>query len=70
MTRTADLVTGLFKAMIFGLYVPAVAAWAGLEARGGSEGVGRATTRAVVLASLGVVLLDALLGSLFFSLGL
>ncbi len=70
MTHLADLVGGLVKAVVFGLYVPAVAAVAGLEAGGGSGGVGRATTRAVVLASLGVVLLDALLGTVFFSLGL
>ncbi|RMG18045.1 MAG: ABC transporter permease [Deltaproteobacteria bacterium] len=69
LTQVGDLVAGLTKALAFGLYVAGVAALVGLEAEGGSVGVGRATNRAVVLGSLGVILLDVVLGILFFALG-
>ncbi len=62
----SDLVEGLSKAVAYGVVVPVIAAAAGLEARGGSEGVGRATTRAVVNASLAVIVLDFVIGGAFF----
>ncbi len=70
LVHPGDVVTALIKAVAFGICVPVVAAAAGLEARGGSEGVGRATTRAVVLASIGVIVLDAVIGGLAFGVGL
>lgn len=70
MTRPGDLVSGLAKAAAYGAYVPLAAAWAGLGARGGSEGVGRATTTGVVAGSLGVVVLSAIIAALGFALGL
>lgn len=69
-TGFGDVATALVKAAAFGLYIPIVAAWAGLRTRGGSEGVGRATTTAVVAGSLGVILLDALIGGIAFALGI
>lgn len=70
MVHPGDVVTALMKAVAFGVCVPVVACAAGLSARGGSEGVGRATTRAVVLASIGVIVLDALIGGLAYGVGL
>jgi len=69
MTHMGDAVTAIVKATAFGLFIPVIAAWAGLSTRGGSVGVGRATTRAVVLGSLGVILLDALIGGIAYVLG-
>ncbi len=61
-----DVVSGLMKAVAYGMAVPIVAAQAGLETSGGSEGVGTATTRAVVNASFSVVVLDFLLSGFSF----
>ena len=61
LVQWGDIVSGLLKAMAYGFTIPIVASQAGLEARGGSEGVGAATTRAVVSASFAVVLLDLVL---------
>jgi len=63
-----DVFSGLIKALACGLAVPVIAAQAGLEATGGSEGVGWATTRAVVNGSFAVVLLDFILSGLTFML--
>ena len=53
-----DVVVGVWKAVAYGMAIPVVSGHAGLSAFGGSEGVGRATTQAVVNASLAVVTLD------------
>jgi len=58
--RMPDLTMGVVKALLFGFAVPLVSCACGFEARGGSEGVGAATTRAVVLACFTVILLDAI----------
>lgn len=54
----------LIKGGAFGLAVTFVASYVGLEARGGSSGVGRATTRAVVAMLSAILVLDALLAPL------
>jgi phospholipid/cholesterol/gamma-HCH transport system permease protein len=53
-----DINIGLIKAIAYGMTIPVVSCQAGLSVFGGSEGVGRATTQAVVNASLAVVILD------------
>jgi hypothetical protein len=50
------------KVVVFGYVIPVIAAHSGLKARGGSEGVGRATTQSVVNASLAVIMLDLVIG--------
>ena len=59
-----DIIIGLTKALAYGMAVPVIACHAGLGVFGGSEGVGRATTQAVVSASLAVVILDFLISGL------
>jgi phospholipid/cholesterol/gamma-HCH transport system permease protein len=59
--RFADLITGTVKCAAYGGAIPIVAGWCGLSARGGSEGVGTATTRAVIASSFVVILLDFLI---------
>ncbi len=59
-----DVNIGLIKALAYGMAVPVTACQAGLTVVGGSEGVGRATTRAVVNASLAVVILDFVISGL------
>ncbi len=64
MVRPADVVVGLVKAASFGLAVPLVSCFAGLQARGGAPGVGRATTYAVIGSSIAVLMLDLAVGVL------
>jgi phospholipid/cholesterol/gamma-HCH transport system permease protein len=66
MVRASDALEGLAKAFVFGATIPVIAAHSGLEARGGSEGVGAATTQAVVNSSLAVIALDFLIGGIAF----
>ncbi len=53
-----DFVSGVIKAAVFGFISGAIACRAGLRSKGGATGVGRATTEAVVQASLTVVVVD------------
>ncbi len=68
LVELSDAASGLMKATAYGMAIPIAAAQAGLETTGGSEGVGIATTRAVVNASFAVVVLDFLLSGLSFLL--
>jgi phospholipid/cholesterol/gamma-HCH transport system permease protein len=56
-----DVSVGLVKAVVFGFVIATVGCWQGLKAEGGAEGVGRATTRSVVIASICVLILNFLL---------
>lgn len=62
----ADVATGLAKCVAYGAAIPIVAAHAGLSTYGGSEGVGMATTRAVVNGSLAVIVLNLIISSASF----
>ena len=53
-----DVIVGLAKCLAYGAAIPIISAHAGLTAFGGSEGVGSATTRAVVGSSLAVIVLN------------
>lgn len=49
------------KSFFFGMAIPIISCYYGFQARGGAQGVGTATTRAVVYSILAVILLDFLL---------
>ncbi len=53
-----DVASGLIKAAIFGGVIALVGCWQGLKTEGGAEGVGRATTRTVVIASIAILILN------------
>jgi len=53
-----DVAIGLTKCLAYGAVIPIISAHAGLSARGGSAGVGAATTSAVVNSSLAVIVLN------------
>jgi phospholipid/cholesterol/gamma-HCH transport system permease protein len=61
LVTAGDLVTGLAKCLAYGAAIPVVSSYCGLSTFGGSEGVGWATTRAVVNSSLAIIILDAVL---------
>lgn len=63
----ADVLNGVIKSFIFGIAVTFIALYQGFEAKPTPEGVSRATTRTVVMASLAVLGLDFLLTALMFS---
>ncbi len=62
----ADLSSGLIKAAVFGLIIAVVGCQKGYFTRGGAEGVGRATTRAVVLASIAILISDFFLTKILY----
>jgi phospholipid/cholesterol/gamma-HCH transport system permease protein len=53
-----DIGSGLIKSAIFGVVIAVLGCWQGLRTEGGAEGVGRATTRTVVLASISILILN------------
>jgi phospholipid/cholesterol/gamma-HCH transport system permease protein len=53
-----DLIIGLTKCLAYGAAIPLVSGYCGLSTFGGSEGVGWATTRAVVNTSLTIIILN------------
>lgn len=62
-----DIANGVIKSIVFGFAVTFVALYQGYQAQPTPEGVARATTRTVVIASLTVLGLDFLLTALMFS---
>ena len=55
-----DLLYGFSKAAIFGLIIPLISVHMGLRTRGGAEGVGLQTTRAVMFMILTILIVDAM----------
>jgi phospholipid/cholesterol/gamma-HCH transport system permease protein len=64
----ADVGNGLLKSIVFGITVTFVALLEGYSCRATPEGVSRATTRTVVVASLAVLALDFVMTALMFSI--
>ena len=71
-TATADVVVGIIKAFIFGGIVALVGCYKGLYCGSGAQGVGRATTEAVVYSSIAILIsnffLTMTLGQIFHTL--
>jgi phospholipid/cholesterol/gamma-HCH transport system permease protein len=63
-----DLFSGLLKAVFFGAIIGTMGCHYGLETRGGAEGVGQATTRAVVSSCVLVLISDYVLANVLFRL--
>ncbi|MFM7100876.1 MAG: MlaE family ABC transporter permease, partial [Verrucomicrobiota bacterium] len=55
-TEPYDVFTGLLKALVFGGIISLVSCYKGLNSGGGAEGVGRATTEAVVASSISILI--------------
>lgn len=54
----SDVEMGLIKPLFFGYIIATVGCYYGLSAKGGTQGVGRATTQAVVAASVLILIVD------------
>ncbi|MGH9673828.1 MAG: MlaE family ABC transporter permease [Bryobacteraceae bacterium] len=63
-----DLAQGLIKPFAFAIVVALVGCFYGMNTSGGTQGVGRATTRAVVVASVWVFVLTFFIGNFFVNL--
>lgn len=61
-----DVVSGLVKSVVFGNIMAVVGCYEGFYTEGGAEGVGKATTRAVVIASISILINDYFLTALLF----
>jgi len=63
-----DIMQGAVKPLVFGLILSSVGCYQGLNVRGGTQGVGRATTTAVVVASVAIIISDTFLSKIFLFL--
>ncbi|MCP1335633.1 MlaE family ABC transporter permease [Futiania mangrovi] len=62
-----DVISGLVKAAVFGFIIALMGCYQGYNSRGGAQGVGAATTSAVVSASVLILAANYILTELFFS---
>jgi phospholipid/cholesterol/gamma-HCH transport system permease protein len=65
--ETLDVVSGLAKAAVFGFLVTLMGCYHGYHSERGAQGVGQATTNAVVSAAVLILIFDYVLTELFFS---
>jgi phospholipid/cholesterol/gamma-HCH transport system permease protein len=63
----SDIVSGVGKSFFFAFFITVIGCYNGLHARGGADGVGRATTNTVVLAAILVLVSDFFLTKLFYT---
>ena len=61
-----DIFTGLFKTLIFATIICIISCFEGMRVEGGAEGVGAATTRAVVMSFVLIIAADALSTVIFY----
>jgi phospholipid/cholesterol/gamma-HCH transport system permease protein len=62
-----DVVSGLVKAAVFGFLITLMGCYQGYHSKGGAQGVGSATTAAVVSASILILAFDYVLTEMFFA---
>ncbi|MFW5843813.1 MAG: MlaE family ABC transporter permease [Spirochaetota bacterium] len=62
--RPVDIAAGLIKAAVMGFIVATICTYDGLKSSGGAKGVGESSTRAVVTASVSILVADYILASL------
>jgi phospholipid/cholesterol/gamma-HCH transport system permease protein len=65
--QTLDVVSGLVKAAVFGFIIALMGCYHGFHSKGGAQGVGKATTDAVVSASILILVANYFVTELFFA---
>ena len=65
--QNSDVTCGLVKAAVFGFIISIMGCYNGFNSKGGAQGVGAATTNAVVAASVLILLTNYLITELFFA---
>jgi phospholipid/cholesterol/gamma-HCH transport system permease protein len=64
--ESEDVISGLTKAAVFGFVIGLFGCFQGYHSKGGAQGVGRATTSAVVSSSIAILILNYMLTALLF----
>jgi phospholipid/cholesterol/gamma-HCH transport system permease protein len=64
--RDIDIISGLVKAAVFGFIIAILGCYQGFHSKGGAQGVGKATTDAVVTASILILASNFVMTGLFF----
>jgi len=67
-TKYKDVMAGLIKAVVFGFIIVTVSCYKGLNCDRGAEGVGRATTEAVVVSSVSILIANFFITIIFSKL--
>ncbi|MDF1750480.1 MAG: ABC transporter permease [Alphaproteobacteria bacterium] len=65
--ESQDVISGLVKAAVFGFLVALMGCYHGFNSRGGAQGVGAATTNAVVSASILILIANYMITEIFFA---
>lgn len=65
--EAVDVISGLVKAAVFGFIIALMGCYNGYRSKGGAQGVGEATTNAVVSASILILIFNYVLTEVFFS---
>ena len=60
-----DILSGVSKSFFFAFFIGTIACYNGMHAKGGADGVGKATTNTVVLSSISVIISDFFLTKIF-----
>jgi phospholipid/cholesterol/gamma-HCH transport system permease protein len=63
-----DVVQGLLKPFVFALIISLVGCYYGMQTTGGTQGVGRSTTQAVVVAQIWIIVVTFFIGRIFVNL--
>lgn len=66
--KPMDLISGLTKASVFGFIITLLGCYNGFHSQGGAQGVGQATTNAVVSSSILILIFNYILTELFFAI--
>jgi phospholipid/cholesterol/gamma-HCH transport system permease protein len=61
-----DLASGLLKSLIFAMIICIISCFEGFRTEGGAEGVGRATTKAVVASFILIMAADCIFTAMFY----
>ena len=66
--RYPDILQGLFKPLVFGFIIASIGCFYGMTTRGGTQGVGRSTTQAVVVSSVLIIGVDYLISQFMINI--
>ena len=66
--KSMDIISGMTKAAVFGFIIALLGCYHGFKSKGGAQGVGQATTNAVVSSSILILIFNYLLTELFFKM--
>src|SRR5271155_3195305 len=66
--RYPDILQGLFKPLVFGFIIASIGCFYGMTTRGGTQGVGRSTTQAVVWSSILIIAVDFFISRLMIGI--